>query len=111
MCKCLKYVEHIFGTKNTEKECVICLEKEQTLQHIDKYMHNRVCMCNYYVHENCFYTWRSSHYCHGNNEMNCLICNSIGNIYEREYKKNNMGIFEMAFFFLSHLSVTVAIEK
>jgi len=119
MCACLKYLSQYFWnnikensaeTKNTEKECVICLEKQEKqekqekhdkLQHIDKYMYNRTCKCNYYIHENCFHTWSSSHYYNrNNNKMNCLICNSLGNIFVDKYNNNDIGFFEMILLFL-----------
>ena len=114
MCKCLKFISNIldsniFGMntiENESKECVICLEKENQsnkLIHIDKYIYNRACTCNYYIHENCFISWRTSHYYRGiNNEMNCLICNSIGKLYAPQYKVNNIGFFEMVWLFLCY---------
>ena len=97
----LQYFNNV-GENNTQ-ECVICLEKKNNknkLQHIDKYMHNRMCECNYYIHDNCFHDWKLSHYYNGNNnEMKCLICNSPGNISVREHK-THIGFFEMALLFL-----------
>ena len=96
MCSCINYILQYFCNNTSEhktQECVICLEKENksnTLQHIDKYMYNKACECNYYIHENCFYTWSSSHYYNrNNNKMNCLICNSLGNIFVDKYNNNN----------------------
>jgi len=114
MCKCLKFISNIFDSnifgmntiENNSEECVICLEKENQsnkLIHIDKYIYNRACTCNYYIHENCFISWRTSHYYRGiNNEMNCLICNSIGKLYAQEHNEHLIGFFEMFWLFLCY---------
>ena len=107
MCNCIKYVLNWLGLNNkensmyqTERECVICLEKNNSLQHIDKYIYNRECNCEYYVHKNCLYQWYSVHYPENTAEINCLICNSRGNIFTNDFKQNDIGFFEMAMLFL-----------
>lgn len=113
MCKFLEYISDYFCTntkvkshvpKQIEKECVICLEKEHlfhSLQHIDKFLYNRRCACEYYIHEKCFRSWHSSQYQQEYyNAMNCLICNSNCKTSITPYKKENIGYFEMAIYFL-----------
>ena len=97
MCRCFKFLSSFLQTntiENSSQECVICLDKEREtdqLLHIDNYMCDRKCKCNYYIHKPCFHEWCSSKYFNeNNNEMNCIICNSTGKLHPRLY--NNESI-------------------
>ena len=113
MCRSLRYLSSFLQTntlENITQECVICLDKEHEtdqLLHIDKYMYDRKCKCNYYIHKTCFQKWCSSEYFNENSkEMNCIICNSTGKLHPRIYNnsyiasKNENDFCEMILFFI-----------
>ena len=94
-----------YNGDSSRKECVICLENDsygKPLQNINKLMYNRSCKCSYLVHKECFDIWVLSHYCKPNdNEINCLVCNSIGKkvIPIRHSCAYNIGFMEMIVLF------------
>ena len=111
MCRCLEFLSSFLTTNTIDKnshECVICLEKHRDadeLLHINKYICERKCKCNYYIHKKCFHQWFSSRYAdhNNNNNMNCIVCNSTGKLNSHLCNNiigNNDNFCEMLVLFL-----------
>lgn len=71
---------------------------------------NRSCACKYYIHEKCFRSWCTHNNNNddnndnnddiNNNKIKCLICNSKCKTSITQYKRGDIGLFEMAVYFL-----------